>query len=270
MNLKVLDYEVERRVGVVTLNHPPVNALGVPFLEDFERILDLLQGSGDTRALLIRSACPGFFSAGDDLESLRDLDERVLDMLPRAHAVLDAIEALPMPTVACVNGQALGGGLELALVCDFRFLDRDTGRMGLPEIRLGMIPALGGTQRLTQIVGRAKGLEMMIKGRLVDPDEALDCGLVNATKPTEELEGWSLDFAARLAQQATEAIAHIKRCVHVGLAEGAAAGMAAERQAFRQNILTNDAREGVAAFLEGRKPVFGEEPADGAQEESRE
>lgn len=256
MDLTVLRHEMIDSVAVVTMNCPPVNALGPDFLDDFERILGHLRGAAEARALLLTSACPGFFSAGDDVAALAELDDRLLDLLPRAHGLLAALEALPLPTVAAINGHALGGGLELALVCDFRFMGADVGRIGLPEVRLGMIPALGGTQRLPQLVGKGKAIELMFKGLQLTPEEAEKIGLVTAVIPAEELYDRSLDYAARLARQATAAIARIKHCVAVGLRDGLASGLAAEREAFRQNITSSDAREGVAAFLAGRPPVF--------------
>jgi enoyl-CoA hydratase len=256
MNLSVLKYEVVDAVAVITMDHPPVNALGPPFLEDFERVLGHLRDQKEARAVLLTSACPGFFSAGDDVPALQELDEDLLDTLPRALALLDALEALPLPSVAAINGHALGGGLELALVCDFRFMSADSGRIGLPEVRLGMIPALGGTQRLPLLVGKARAIEMMFKGLQLTPEEAEKAGLLNAVFPQESLYERSLDYATRLARQATAAIARIKNCVNIGLREGLERGFAAESQAFRENIASPDAREGVAAFVAGRKPVF--------------
>jgi enoyl-CoA hydratase/carnithine racemase len=256
MNLSVLRYEVLDAVAVVTMNCPPVNALQPGFLEDFNRVLSRLRQRHEARALLLTSGCPGFFSAGDDVRELRELDPALLDLLPKAHAMLADLETLPLPTVAAINGHALGGGLELALTCDFRFMGTESGRIGLPEVRLGMIPALGGTQRLPMVVGKARAIEMMFKGLQFTAEEAEKIGLVHAALPAAELHARSLDYAARLARQASAAIARIKHCVHVGLHEGFARGLAAEQQAFRDNIVSRDAREGVAAFLEGRQPTF--------------
>ncbi len=256
MDLSVLAYELIDSVAVVTMNCPPVNALGADFLGDFDRVLSDVRDRKEARAMLLTSACPGFFSAGDDIEALREIDESLLRMLPKAHAMLEDLEELPIPTVAAINGHALGGGLELALVCDFRFMGSESGRIGLPEVRLGMIPALGGTQRLPLVVGKARAIQMMFKGLQLTPEEAERIGLVNAVFPQAELYEKSLDYAARLARQATGAIARIKRCVNTGLREGFASGLATEQEAFRENIVSRDAREGVAAFLERRQPSF--------------
>jgi enoyl-CoA hydratase/carnithine racemase len=170
--------------------------------------------------------------------------------------MLNALEALPIPTVAAINGHALGGGLELALVCDFRFMGQDSGRIGLPEVRLGLIPSLGGTQRLPLVVGKAKAVEMMFKGLQITPEEAKRIGLINDFFPKDELNERSFDYAKRLARQATGAIAKIKKCVNTGLYKGLEKGLATEREAFKENIAAPDAREGIDAFLEGRRPVF--------------
>ncbi|MBN2284734.1 MAG: enoyl-CoA hydratase/isomerase family protein [Deltaproteobacteria bacterium] len=256
MNYRVLEYGVIDDVAVITMNNPPVNALGIQFLEDITTVLDQIESPGAARAVLITSSCPGFFSTGDDVGPLKDIDDEMINMLPAAHAFLDRLEALPLPTVAGINGHALGGGFELALACDFRFMGRDSGSIGMPEVRLGMIPVMGGTQRLPQIVGRAKALEMMIKGRALTPGEAKESGIVTDIFPQEELFERSLEYARRLARQATMAIGRIKRCVMTGLKDGFDAGMAMEFQTFRENIRTHDAREGIDAFLTGRRPEF--------------
>ena len=256
MNLSVLEYEVVEGVARIALHNPPVNALDTRFLEDFEAVLDRLSAPGEARSVLLRSDCPGFFSAGDDVRELREIRPETLAALPRAHALLDVLESLPLPTIAAINGHALGGGLELALACDLRFMGEDAGRIGLPEVRLGMIPALGGSQRLPLLVGKGRAIEMMFKGLQLTPREAERIGLVNAVFPQAELEERVRDYAARLARQATGAIARIKGCVNKGIREGFDRGLAEERRAVVENFESPDVREGVEAFLDGRKPTF--------------
>ena len=256
MDLNVLNYKIVEKVGVITMNNPPVNALDVSFFQDFRVITNRLADSGEVRAVLIASACPGVFSAGDDLNSLKEMDEALISQQPEVHRLLDDFESLPLPTVAAINGHALGGGLELALACDFRFMAEDSGRIGLPEVRLGMIPAFGGTQRLWPIVGKARAMEMMIKGLQLSPEGALAIDLVHNIWPASELNKRSLDYSVRLARQATGAIGKIKQCLNLGINKGAIAGMDFEKKAFRENICSADAKEGVAAFLENRKPNF--------------
>lgn len=256
MKLSVLEYEVTQGVAIVTMNHPPVNALGIPFLEDFGLIMDRLNQKGEARAVLLNSACPGFFSAGDDVSSLTDVDDELVSLLPKAHKMLNDLEDVPLPVIAAINGHALGGGLELALACDFRFMAGDSGRIGLPEVRLGLIPSLGGTQRLPAVVGKAKAIEMMYKGLQLTSEEAATIGLVNEVWEPDELMNKSFDYARRLALQATGALGCIKACVKAGYRNGFKAGLDMEFEMFKKNIYSDDAQEGVRAFLEGRKPEF--------------
>jgi len=241
---------------VVKMNNPPVNALTPDFLDDFSQVLDHLNNGAGARAMLLASECSGFFSAGDDLTKLTDIDDELIALLPKAHAMLNQLEALPMPTVAAINGHTLGGGLELALVCDFRFMGRDSGRIGLPESRLGMIPSLGGTQRLPQVVGKTKAIEMMFKGLQLTPEDALEITLITDIFSRDDLYEKSFDYARRLARQATGALARIKGCVNEGLHNGFEKGLVREMAAFKENIFSHDAREGLDAFLSGRKPEF--------------
>jgi enoyl-CoA hydratase/carnithine racemase len=256
MGYTVLSYEVVESVAVITMNHPPVNALGIPFLEDFTDVLERLKTEGEVRAVLLTSSCPGVFSAGDDVASLKEIDDELINTLPKAHVLLNELEELPLPTVAGINGHALGGGLELALACDFRFMAQDSGRIGLPEVRLGMIPSIGGTQRLPLVVGKTKAVEMMFKGLMITPEEAKEIGLVNDVFAEGELYNKSFDYALRLSRQATGAIARIKKCMITGIREGFEAGLSMEFETFRANIISPDAKEGIDSFLSGRKPEF--------------
>lgn len=256
MDLSVLSFEIIDAVAIIKMNNPPVNALGPTFLDEFGKILAELEKVENARALLLASKCPGFFSAGDDIDGLKNINEDTLALLPEVHAFLNTFEALPFPTVAAINGHALGGGLELALTCDFRFMGEDSGSIGLPEVRLGMIPAFGGTQRLLHTVGKTKAIEMMYKGLQITPAEARQIHLINDIFPQAELYEKSLEYARRLARQATGAIAKIKKCVLTGLYEGFENGLTMEQEVVKENIFTPDAKEGVAAFLEGRKPEF--------------
>ena len=256
VKLSVINFKIVENVAVVSMNNPPVNALTPAFLDDFERVVADIEQGGEARSVLLASECNDFFSAGDDITKLKEIDEEMIALLPRVHAVLNRFEALALPTVAAIDGHALGGGLELALTCDFRFMGEDCGRIGLPEVRLGMIPAFGGTQRLPQVVGKTKAIEMMFKGLQITAGEALGSGLVNDVFKRPELYEKSFNYARRLALQATGALGWIKRCVHEGLHNGFDKGLALEREAFGKNIVTFDAKEGVDAFLSGRKPEF--------------
>lgn len=256
MDLSVISFEVKESVAIIRMNNAPVNALTPDFLKDFEKITKAIIDAKGVRAALVASDCSGFFSAGDDLNTLQNIDDDLIALLPRVHNVLNAFENLEIPTIAAINGHALGGGLELALTCDFRFMGEDCGLIGLPEARLGMIPAFGGTQRLPLVVGKTKAIEMMFKGLQITSAQACQIGLVNEVFSQETLFDRSFDYARRLALQATKAIARIKKCVHAGLYQGVEKGMEMEQTMFKDNIYSNDAKEGVDAFLSGRKPEF--------------
>ncbi len=256
MSYTLLKYELDGNVAVITLNNPPANGMSPEFLLEIEDVVKKLNKDKGARAVVFASACEGFFSAGADLSMIQDINEETLDMLPRAQAIFNAIEDIPLPTVAAISGHVLGGGLELALTCDFRFMAKDSGRIGLPEVRLGLVPSFGGTQRLVGIVGRGKGLEMMIKGLQLKPDDAKEIGLLTDVFEADQLLRKSMDYAHRLAKQATFAIGKIKRCVITGAREGFDRGIEEEAKAFRGNINSKDAQEGVDAFLSGRKPKF--------------
>jgi enoyl-CoA hydratase len=256
MDLTVLNYEISENVAIIKMNNPPINALTPAFLEDFKRVFKLIKDSDNVRSVLLASQCPDFFSVGDDVTKLKEIDESLIALQPKAQEMMNSLEAIPLPTVAAINGHALGGGLELALCCDFRFMGEDSGVVGLPEVRLGMIPAFGGTQRLPQIIGKTKAFEMMVKGLQIKPHEAKDIGLINDVFPKEELYAKCFDYAKRLARQATGAIAKIKQCVNTGLNEGMQQGLLMEQKLFKENIVKPDVKEGIDAFLNGRKPEF--------------
>jgi len=256
MNLSVLTFEIEENVAIIKMNNPPINALTPVFLKDFDQIFHLINRSDDARAVLIASNCPDFFSVGDDVTKLKEIDDDLIALQPKAQEMMNNLEALPLPVVAAINGHALGGGLELALCCDFRFMGEDSGGIGLPEVRLGMIPSFGGTQRLPQIIGKTKAFEMMVKGLQIKPVEAKQIGLINNVFPKEELYEKSFDYAKRLSRQATGAIAKIKKCVQTGLNQGFEKGLLMEQKLFRENIVKPDVKEGIDAFLNGRKPEF--------------
>jgi len=256
MNLTVLNFEITEKVAVIKMNNPPINALTPAFLDDFNRVFKLIEDSDDARAVLIASKCVDFFSVGDDVTKLKEIDEDLIALQPKAQEMMNKLETIPLPTIAAINGHALGGGLELALCCDFRFMGEDSGVVGLPEVRLGMIPAFGGTQRLPQIIGKTRAIEMMMKGLQIKPQEAKNIGLINDVFHKEKLYEKSFNYAKRLARQATGAIAKIKQCVNTGFNEGFERGLLMEQNLFKENIVKPDVKEGINAFLNNRKPEF--------------
>ncbi len=244
--------ETRERVAIAWLDHPPANALAPATVDALRRAWESLDGSA-VRALVIASANARLFCAGADIKAFTAMDEASgRAYVAGTHELLRSFERSPIVTVAAVNGLALGGGCELAMACDLR-LAAASARFGQPEVKLGIIPGFGGTQRLARLVGPAKALELNLVGDPIPATEAAACGLANRVVPDEELLDTALALAQALAAQAPLAVAQIKR---VSANPDLDAGIAAEQAAFAEVFASADAREGIGAFLEKRPPVF--------------
>ena len=251
--LVTLERLPEERIAVVTIDRPPLNAIDRRLAEELGAAIAELAGDAQTRAVVVRSGVEGAFMVGADINEFQRVDAANVAEVARGQELTNALAELPSPTVAAINGHALGGGFELALACDFRFAARGAGFVGLPEVRLGLIPGAGGTQRLTRLVGAAKATLLVMKGLQLSPEEAEREGIVHFVVEPGELDEQARDFAVRLARQAPLALRAIKRAIR---AAGTPEGYAIEREAFRELILSEDARAGVAAFLGGERAVF--------------
>ena len=250
---------LERRgpVAVITLNRPDrSNALSRAAVETLGRIGRELEQDSAVRAVILSGAGGRTFCAGADLKERAGMSEdEVLAMLRLYRSELTWLEGSAIPTLAAINGAALGGGLELALLCDLR-IAVETATLALPETGLGIIPAAGGTQRLPRLIGEARAKELILLGRRLSAEEALALGLVNRVVPaTEELLGYALEFlrpvteGAPLAQRAAlEAI----RSAELPFEQG----LEAELRAYERCLRSEDRREALRAFQEKRKPVF--------------
>ncbi len=239
---------------MLTLDRPPLNAIDEQVVSELAAATEQLARDEHTRAVLVRSAVEAVFMAGADIHEFERIEAEGVDRALRAQDVFTAFAELPQPTVAAINGHALGGGLELALACDFRFLARADGvLLGLPEVRLGLLPGAGGTQRLTRLVGHGRATELIMKGLQLSPDQAAEAGIVQFLVEPDELEAKARDYAVRLARQAPIALRGIKRAIR---AAGTSRGFEVEREAFREVLVSEDAKTGVKAFLEGERPTF--------------
>ena len=252
--MSLVEYSVEGAVAVLTLNRPPVNALSAALVADIEAAVARAADPA-VRAVLVTGS--PHFAAGADIAELKAAASGSDDtpLAGRLSAALLALEALPKPTIAAIRGFALGGGLELALACDFRYLAADA-RVGLPEIKLGIFPGAGGTQRLPRLVGLSKARELIYTGRHLKADEALAIGLADKVVPAEGLAAAALEFAAALAKGATVALGAAKQAVNATLGLDMEAGLAVEAAGFATCLGTEDAQEGLAAFLEKREAGF--------------
>ncbi|MGE5272639.1 MAG: enoyl-CoA hydratase/isomerase family protein [Verrucomicrobiota bacterium] len=249
-----LERFLDERIAVLTFDRPPLNAIDEQVVTELAEATAELAADDGTRVVLVRSALEGVFMAGADITEFERVAEEGIDRALLAQHVFTGFAELPQPTVAAVNGHALGGGLELALACDFRFAARAQGALiGLPEVRLGLLPGAGGTQRLTRLVGPARATELIMKGIQLSPDEAAADGIVHFLVEPEELEPKSREYAVRLARQAPLALRGIKRAIR---AASSPEGLSVEAEAFGEVLASDDAQVGVKAFLEGEKPAF--------------
>jgi enoyl-CoA hydratase len=247
---------LERRedgVAVLTLDRPPMNAIDEAVVRGLVDATVELAADDTVRAVVIRSAVEGVFMAGADLTTITGVDASQVETIVQVQAALTAFAELPQPTVAAINGHALGGGCELALACDFRFMARNHGLIGQPEVRLGLIPGAGGTQRITRLLGPGRAASYLMKGLQVGADNAERDGLVHFAVDEHALEQRAVDFAAGLARQAPLALRAIKRAIR---AAGTPDGYRMERDGFREVLLSEDAQTGVAAFFAGDRPRF--------------
>jgi enoyl-CoA hydratase len=240
---------------LITLDRATVlNALNFESLRDLGTALDQVAG-GEARTLLVTGAGDRAFCAGADIKELMGRSLRAQrEGTAFGQGVFAKFDALPMPSIALINGYAFGGGLELALACTFRLAVR-TARLGLPEIKLGLIPGYGGTQRLPRLIGEARALEMILTGRAVEAGEAERIGLVNRIVEGDLLEAGK-SFAREMTGYSLPAIALARHAVHRGLAVPLKEGLEIEADLNTLAFQTADAVEGMTAFLEKRKPVF--------------
>jgi enoyl-CoA hydratase/carnithine racemase len=239
-------------VAIVWLDNPPANGLSPQVIEALQAAWDAIQG-GAVRAMVLASPNPALFCAGADIKAFTQADERSGPaQVDAAHALLRAWETSSIMTIAAVNGLALGGGCEIAMGCDVR-LAGYSASFGQPEVNLGIIPGFGGTQRLPRLVGPAKALEMNTTGEPISAEDAYEHGLVNRVVADHELFDTAMSWARKFAGQAPRALERIKQVSHRGDLEG---GIDAEKAAFVDVFATEDAREGISAFLSRRTPHF--------------
>jgi enoyl-CoA hydratase/carnithine racemase len=241
-------------VGTITLDKPPANSYDIEMVAELGAAIDAAAADATSRVVVIRSASERFFCAGADIKRFlaNDVDAN-MEMIRTAHAALSAIAAADKPFVAWIAGHALGGGLEIALACDLRYAAEGSFRLGTPEVTLGLLPGNGGTQRLPRLIGRGPALELLLTGRQVTPDEALQLGLVGGLFADDDAFGAHVQ---RLAAGPPVALAAIKRCVHEGAERTLDEGLALERELIEQLFRSKDATEGLTAFVEKRDPEF--------------
>lgn len=251
--------DVERADGVatVTMNRP--DALNAFDTEQLQTLLDVVRALRDDRSVrcvILTGAGERAFAAGADIKEMAEKSsEEGLAFGRMGHAVANTLEGLPQPTIAAVNGFALGGGSEIALACDIR-LAAETAVFAQPEVGLGITPGWGATQRLPRLVGPGVAADLIFTGRRVNADEALRIGLVNAVYPREQLMAEARGLAQAIARNSPAALAGAKQAMKLALNGDTPAGLAFELELFGRSFGTADQREGMRAFVEKRPPTF--------------
>jgi enoyl-CoA hydratase/carnithine racemase len=255
MGYETLTVEVAARLSVVTITRPEVrNALSREVLAELRDALGVLRESDEVGLVGFTGAGDKAFVAGADIGQLRQYDLHT-GLNGEMQRTFDEIEAFPKPTVAAVNGFALGGGCELALACDLRYAAR-SAKLGQPEINLGIIPGWGGTQRLARATTLGYAKELIFTGRVIDAEEAERHGLVNAIFEPAELFAKTMEVAALLASKSPVALAAAKEACNRALQGAHGTNLASEADSFGNLFASEDAKEGMTAFVEKREPAF--------------
>jgi len=245
--------ETRGEVAVIWLNRPPANPMSPQLIQEFGALWKHCNGSSEIRSVVIASSNIFTFSAGADIKEFTKMDASGgAGLLDSGHAMLREMETSSTTTIAAVNSIAFGGGCELSMACDFR-LAAESATFGQPEINLGIIPGFGGTQRLPRLVGPAKALEMNTTGEAISAEDAYEHGLINRVVQDHELFDTAVQWARKFARQAPLALELIKQTSHKGDLDE---GIAAEKEAFTKAFVSEDAREGIGAFLGKRTPEF--------------
>jgi len=254
---KLLIFHKEPPIAIITINRPEVmNALSNALVEELDQTFDLVERDEEVRALIITGTGDKAFMAGADI---RELEKRDFILgrqeTRRRQQVFNRLVEMKIPVIAAINGFALGAGLELAIACTIRVACEEA-RLGSPEVNLGIIPGDGATQRLPRLIGFGRAMEMVLTGDFIDAQEAYRIGLVNKVVPRTELMDAARKLAAKLAAKAPLAVQCAKEAVNRSLEVGLYEGLAHESYLHALTCATEDKKEGVAAFLEKRKPNF--------------
>ncbi len=250
--------KIENRIAVVTLDHPPVNALSPAVLKELKAEFEALGGNADVNAVVLTGAGNHAFCAGADLKEFAGLSpDQAKEIVSLGHEAFNAVEDCAKPVIAAVNNLALGGGCELAMAADIR-ISSDRARYGQPEVWIGLVPAWGGSTRLPQIVGAAKAKELIYTGQMINAQEAQRIGLVNKIVPDGEEVRAAIDIGRMIDRKSAPlAVQAAKRIINANLrAPDRAAALANELEAAGELAGTEDLVEGITAFIEKRAPEF--------------
>ncbi|MHB0970867.1 MAG: enoyl-CoA hydratase/isomerase family protein [Thermoanaerobaculia bacterium] len=263
MSGNLVDYRVEDGIAIFELNDPPANTYTYEMNKELDAAILEARMDDSVHVIVLRGAGDKFFSAGANIKMLSEVTPGFKYFFClHANETLLRFEHTPKLVIAALNGHTVGGGLEIAMAADLRIAKQGAGKMGLPEVTLGVLPGTGGTQRLSRIVGKTKAIELMVEGGLFEFEEALELGLVNYVWPAEEngKQWWDrvLEYARGFCppHRAAKAVGRIKRAVQTGWEIPLEAALAVERELQQQLFQSGDAKEGLAAYNQKRKPKF--------------
>ncbi len=256
---KLIQYEVVDGVAVITMHDPPANTYTHEMMREMDEAILSARFDEAVHVFVIRGAGEKFFCAGANINMLQTSDPYFkYYFCLHANETLNRLEQTPKLVIAALNGHTVGGGLEIALACDLRIARRGGGKIGLPEVTLGVLPGTGGTQRLGRLLGKSKAIELMVEGRTFDFDEALELGLVNKIYEDEDFFENVMDYARQFVppNKASRAVGRIKRAVCSGVEVPFSEGLAIERELQQLLFQGSDAKEGLNAYIEKRPAKF--------------
>ncbi|HYH10109.1 MAG TPA: enoyl-CoA hydratase/isomerase family protein [Thermoanaerobaculia bacterium] len=260
---KLIDYRVEKGVAIFELNDPPANTYTYEMNRELDDCILRARMDDEVHVIVLRGAGDKFFSAGANIRMLQEVTPQFkYYFCVHANETMLRLEHTPKLVIAALNGHAVGGGLEIAMAADIRIARQGSGKWGLPEVALGVLPGTGGTQRLSRLVGKTKSIELMIEGGLHDYEKALELGIVNYVWPAEAdgKQWWDrvMEYAWSFCppHKASRAVGRIKRAVQTGWEVPLESALALERELQQQLFTSDDAREGMSAYNEKRKAEF--------------
>jgi enoyl-CoA hydratase len=256
MGLEYLKVSVENRIATITLQRPPANALSQWMLRELSAVIDGLEKNDQARVILIHGE-GRFFSAGADIKEFTSVNnmEDFSKLGKAGQDLFERMERFPKPILAAIHGAALGGGLELAMACHIRIVS-ENAKLGLPELQLGLVPGFGGSQRLLRYVGTAKAAEMLFTSEPISGAHAVELGLANMACPENEVLETAMTMAKKIAQKSPVALSAAIQLMNFSKPNSFYEGVNKEAELFGKVFVSNDAKEGIQAFLEKRTPNF--------------
>lgn len=257
--MSTVQFKKEGKVAVLTLTHPPANALSSTVINDLSACFDEIENNPDIKSIVIHGD-GRFFSAGADIKEFTQVEDGASfsTLSKSGQDLFSRIESFHKPVIAAIHGAALGGGLELAMGCHIRLVEKGS-KLGLPELQLGLIPGFAGTQRLPRLVGVPKATEMMLTSEPISAEEAVQWGLANRVIEEGKVFDEALKLATKIAEKSAVSVQHLLACLNDARSGEFEHGMKRERESFGAVFTSHDGQEGIRAFIEKRKPEFKDE-----------